>query len=276
MKEIVKEYPIIKERYLNVKVITGDDIKDKKYQMIYEQNKVAIYLKKKYSEQKFNWLLLSLSSLIKVIKANLYFPHDMNRFNRLIEKSLKINSNNFYTLLVKANYLKFISPKNDQHITELVIKAKELCERVSTVLVETTRLTVNIKYSYTKKAIEEFKLVELFTRFPLEGSYYLVKGNAFYKLNIFEQTIKCYQYVNKYSSFQNLAMGYRQICLEELNKYIEKYDGHIYLKLKKVIIENMLCKSKIEFAIVKNKYANLINEVSSPSFIMTDEIRPYI
>ncbi|KAL9645808.1 hypothetical protein ABK040_003540 [Willaertia magna] len=339
VKEIVREYPIIKERYLNAKIVTGDDIK--KYQMIYEQDKEVTYLEKKYSEQEFDWfedietnLPLNLSSLIKVIEAYLSYPQDMNRFNGLIEESLKIDPNNFYTMLVKANYLKFVPPKDEQHVTELAIEAKELCERgleilkeakplplreeikleegevlperendlkinsfhyeiafANIVLAETPGLALDMRHSYSKKAIEEFQLVELFTRFPLEGSYYLAKGNAFYSLDTFEQAIKCYQYVDKYSSklpkqsvidaIVNscnclVAMGYAQMCLEELDKYIEQYEGDIRLRLEKVYVEDMLCKSKAELAIVKDKYASLINEVSSPSFVMTDEIRPYV
>ncbi|KAL9645804.1 hypothetical protein ABK040_003536 [Willaertia magna] len=129
MKEIVREYPMIKERYLNAKIV------EDKYQMIYEQDKEFTFLEKKYSEHEFDWfedletnLPLNLNSLIKLIEAYLYFPQDINRFNELLDESLRIDPNNFYTLFIKANYSRF-TPTKYKHELDLAIEAKELCER---------------------------------------------------------------------------------------------------------------------------------------------------
>ncbi|KAL9645802.1 hypothetical protein ABK040_003534 [Willaertia magna] len=334
MKEIVREYPIIKERYLNAKIV------EDKYQMIYEQDKEFTFLEKKYSEHEFDWfedletnLPLNLNSLIKLIEAYLYFPQDINRFNELLDESLRIDPNNFYTLFIKANYARF-TPINDDKVTELAIEVKELCERGLEILKEAKPLPLreeikleegevlperkndlklnsfhyeiatanivlagapglanDIRHSYAKKAIEEFQLVELFTRFPLDGNYYFLKGNAFLGLEMYEQAVRCYQYVDKYSSklpketvidaianFCNclVAMGYSQMCLEELDKYIEQYEGDIRLRLEKLYVEEALCKSKAELAIVKEKYINMVAELSNPNFKTTDENILYV
>ncbi|KAL9645805.1 hypothetical protein ABK040_003537 [Willaertia magna] len=125
-------------------------------------------------------------------------------------------------------------------------------------------LVVGMRHSYTKKKIEEFQLVELFTRFPLDGNYYFAKGSAFYALEMFKQAIDCYQYVEKYPSklpkqlvifaIVNscnclVAMDSASMCLEKLDKYIKQYEGDILLRLEKIYFEGVMCKSKAEFAI---------------------------
>ncbi|KAL9645788.1 hypothetical protein ABK040_003520 [Willaertia magna] len=335
VKEVVREYPIIKERYLNAKII------EDKYQMIYEQDKELTYLEKKYSEHEFDWfedletnLPLNLSSLIKLIEAYLYFPQDIDRYNKLLDESLKIDQYNFYTLLVASNYSKFVPPKDEQYLTKITLESKENCEigleilhkakplplreeikleegevlperendlklfpfyyemaYSNLILAEAPGLAVDMRHSYSKKAIEEFLKVELFTRYPLDGSYYLIKGNAFYGLDMFEQAVRWYQYVDKYSSklpkqsvidaIVNscnclVAMGYAPMCLEELDKYIEQYEGDPRLRLEKIYVEDMMCKSKAELAIAKEKYVNLVAELSDPNFKTTDESRPYV
>ncbi|KAL9645810.1 hypothetical protein ABK040_003542 [Willaertia magna] len=337
MKEIVREYPIIKERYLNAKIVTTIGEEDK---MVYEQDKEFTFLEKKYSEHEFDWfedietnLPLNLSSLIKVIEGYLYFSQDIDRFHKLLEESLKIDSNNFYTLLVASNYSKFVIPKDHQHLTQISLESIENCERgleilqkakplplreeikleegevlperkndlklfpfhyekgySSIIFAEVPELAVDLTHSYSKKAIEEFLKVELFTRFPLDGKYYLIKGNAFFSLGMFEQAIHCYQYVDKYSSKlpkqsvidaivnscnSLVAMGYAPMCLTEIDKYIEKYEGDIRLRLLKIYVEEVMCKSKADLTDVKEKCINIIKELSDPNFKIADDSRPY-
>ncbi|KAL9645791.1 hypothetical protein ABK040_003523 [Willaertia magna] len=335
-KEIVREYPIIKERYLNAKIV------EDKYQMIYEQDKEFTFLEKKYNEHEYDWfedletnLPLNLNSLIKLVEAYLYFPQDMNRFNELLEESLKIDPNNFYfyTLRIKSDS-SIPQYKDNQHTIELALRTKEFCERgleilkkakplplreeikleegeilperkndlklfsfyfemaySNLILFETPdTLAGDTKYLYLNQALEEFQLVELFTRYPLDGYYYFAKGNVLYYLNMFEQAIRCYQYVDKYScklpknavidAIVNscnclVAMGYASMCLEELDKYIEQYEGDIRLRLEKIYVEEVMCKSKAELAIIKEKYTNLAKELSDSNFEVNNETGIY-
>ncbi|KAL9645806.1 hypothetical protein ABK040_003538 [Willaertia magna] len=335
MKESVREYPMIKERYLNAKIVDKD-----KYQMIYEQDKEFTFLEKKYSEHEFDWfedietnLPLNLNSLIKLIEAYLYFPQDIDRYYKLIDESLKIDPNNFYTLLVKANYSKFGTPKDHQHLAQISLESERNCEKgleilkkakplplreeiklkegetlperkndlklfsfhyeigySNLILVGRFGLAVDMKRFYAKKAMEEFQMVKLFTRVPLDGNYYFLKGNAYFGLEMYEQAVRCYQYVDKYSSKLPketvigaiinscnclVTMGYASLCLKELDKYIEQYEGDIRLRLEKIYVEGANCKSKAELAIVKEKFTNIVTELSDPNFKITDQTKPY-